>query len=125
MARQEYDLELRRYDGHGWCAIFFQTGFEHSLTSHAGVALHASCLGDQPRRRIDEGSVRARAATAAEFAPEGLEPASASAGSRRRRHAVQIWPTDRRRSVGVARTIALPTRSWRTRVVLHRRPVDR
>jgi hypothetical protein len=31
-----YDLELRRYDGQGWRAIFFQTGFEHSLTSHAG-----------------------------------------------------------------------------------------
>jgi len=31
MARQEYDLELRRYDGQGWRAIFFQSGFEHSL----------------------------------------------------------------------------------------------
>jgi len=38
MARQEYDLELRRYDGRGWRAIFFQSGFEHSLTSHAGAA---------------------------------------------------------------------------------------
>jgi len=38
MARQEYDLELRRYDGQGWRAIFFQSGFEHSLTSHAGAA---------------------------------------------------------------------------------------
>jgi len=37
-ARQEYDLELRRYDGQGWRAIFFQSGFEHSLTSHAGAA---------------------------------------------------------------------------------------
>jgi len=35
MARQEYDLELRRYNGRGWRAIFFDTGFEHSLTSHA------------------------------------------------------------------------------------------
>jgi hypothetical protein len=38
MAREEYDLELRRYDGKGWRAIFFQSGFEHSLTSHAGAA---------------------------------------------------------------------------------------
>jgi len=38
MARQEYDLELRRYDGRGWRAIFFRSGFEHSLTSHAGAA---------------------------------------------------------------------------------------
>jgi len=38
MARQGYDLELRRYDGAGWRAIFFQSGFEHSLTSHAGTA---------------------------------------------------------------------------------------
>jgi len=31
-------LELRRYNGQGWRAIFFQGGFEHSLTSHAGAA---------------------------------------------------------------------------------------
>ena len=34
----EYDLELRRYDGRGWRAVFFPSGFEHSLTSHAGSA---------------------------------------------------------------------------------------
>ena len=38
MARQDYDLELRRYDGQGWRAMFFPSGFEHSLTSHAGTA---------------------------------------------------------------------------------------
>src|SRR5207247_10882443 len=38
MARQGYDLELRRYDGQGWRAMFFPSGFEHSLTSHAGSA---------------------------------------------------------------------------------------
>ena len=38
MARQAYDLELRRYDGQGWRAMFFPSGFEHSLTSHAGSA---------------------------------------------------------------------------------------
>jgi hypothetical protein len=31
MARQCYDLELRRYDGRGWRAVFFPEGFEHSL----------------------------------------------------------------------------------------------
>ena len=30
MARQGYDLELRRYDGQGWRAMFFPSGFEHS-----------------------------------------------------------------------------------------------
>src|SRR5207253_3875419 len=38
MARQGYDLELRRYDGQGWRAMFFPSGFEHSLISHAGSA---------------------------------------------------------------------------------------
>ena len=37
MARQGYDLELRRYDGRGWRALFFPEGFEHSFTSHAGA----------------------------------------------------------------------------------------
>jgi hypothetical protein len=27
MARQEYDLELRRYHGQGWRAMFFQKQF--------------------------------------------------------------------------------------------------
>ena len=38
MAREGYDVELRRYDGHGWRAMFFPSGFEHSLTSHTGTA---------------------------------------------------------------------------------------
>ena len=38
MARQGYDVELRRYDGQGWRALFFPAGFEHSLTAHAGAA---------------------------------------------------------------------------------------
>jgi len=29
---------LRRYNGRGWRAMFFESGFEHSLTSHAGAA---------------------------------------------------------------------------------------
>jgi len=32
----------RRYDGQGWRAMFFTSGFEHSLTSHAGTAWAAS-----------------------------------------------------------------------------------
>src|SRR5215470_6435156 len=42
MARQGYDLELRRYDGQGWRAAFFPSGFEHSLTAHAGTAFAPS-----------------------------------------------------------------------------------
>lgn len=30
-------IELRRYTGRGWRAMFFQSGFEHSLTAHAGA----------------------------------------------------------------------------------------
>jgi hypothetical protein len=36
--RQEYDVELRRYNGRGWRAVFFLSGFEHSLTADAGSA---------------------------------------------------------------------------------------
>jgi hypothetical protein len=38
MACEEYDLERRRYNWRGWRAVFFPSGFEHSLTSHAGAA---------------------------------------------------------------------------------------
>jgi hypothetical protein len=38
MARQDYDLELRRYNGQGWRAMFFLSGFEHSRTADAGEA---------------------------------------------------------------------------------------
>ena len=38
MARQAYDVELRRYDARGWRAMFFPGGFEHSLTRHVGSA---------------------------------------------------------------------------------------
>jgi hypothetical protein len=37
MQRQDYDLELARYDGRGWSATFFVTGMEHSLTSMTGT----------------------------------------------------------------------------------------
>jgi hypothetical protein len=38
MARQGYDLELRRYDGQGWRATFYPGGFEHSRTAYSGSA---------------------------------------------------------------------------------------
>ena len=58
MARQDYDLELRRDDGRGWRAIFFLSGFEHSLTADAGDTSAPSpweavqrAAGDALRRR--------------------------------------------------------------------------
>jgi len=38
MARQDYDLELTRYDGRGWGATFYVAGMEHSLTSRTASA---------------------------------------------------------------------------------------
>ena len=38
MARQDYDLELTRYDGRGWGATFYVAGVEHSLTSRTASA---------------------------------------------------------------------------------------
>jgi hypothetical protein len=42
MARQENALELRRYNGRGWRAMFFLSGFEHSFTADAGSTLARS-----------------------------------------------------------------------------------
>src|SRR2546428_14055275 len=44
MARQEYDLELRRYDGEGWRAVVFVSGFRASFTPPA-----RSTSGPTPR----------------------------------------------------------------------------
>ncbi len=38
MARQDYDLQLTRYDGRGWRATFYTSGMEHSATSAIGSA---------------------------------------------------------------------------------------
>ena len=38
MARQDYDVELTRYDGRGWGATFYTAGVEHSLTGRTGSA---------------------------------------------------------------------------------------
>jgi len=36
--RQDYDLELTRYDGYGWRATFYVTEMAHSLTSGTAAA---------------------------------------------------------------------------------------
>ena len=36
--RQDYDLQLTRFDARGWRATFFVTGMEHSLTNTTGTA---------------------------------------------------------------------------------------
>ncbi len=38
MARQDYDLQLTRYDGRGWRATFYTSGMEHSATRAIGSA---------------------------------------------------------------------------------------
>jgi hypothetical protein len=38
MARQNHDLELRRYDGQGWRATFYPAAFEHSRAAYSGSA---------------------------------------------------------------------------------------
>jgi len=38
MARQDYDLQLTRYDGRAWRATFYTSGMEHSATSAIGSA---------------------------------------------------------------------------------------
>jgi hypothetical protein len=61
MARQGYDLELRRYDGRGWRALFFPEGFEHSLTAHAGAGWARSPWEAVQRAAVDpRANVRAR-----------------------------------------------------------------
>ena len=37
MARQDFDLQLTRYDERGWRATFYATGMEHSPTSVTGT----------------------------------------------------------------------------------------
>ena len=75
MARQEYDLELRRYNGRGRRVMFFLSGFEHSLTSHAGSAWAPSpwqavqlAAGDA-LRRLEQGDPPLRDWTTARESP--------------------------------------------------------
>jgi hypothetical protein len=49
MARQEYDLELRRYNRQGWRAMFFLSGFEHSRTRMPAARGHRVLGGGAAR----------------------------------------------------------------------------
>jgi hypothetical protein len=62
MARRDYDLELRCYDGRGWRAMFFVSGFEHSLASHAGSAWAPSPWAAVQRAAADALERRERGA---------------------------------------------------------------
>ena len=75
MARHEYDFELRRYNGRGWRAMFFQSGFEHSLTADAGSAWALSpweavqrAAGDA-LRRLERGDAAPRVWTTTNESP--------------------------------------------------------
>jgi hypothetical protein len=53
MARQDFDLEMRRFNGRGWRATFFPSGFEHSFTSSAGSAFALTPWGAVQRAAAD------------------------------------------------------------------------
>jgi hypothetical protein len=38
MVRQDYDVQLTRYDGRGWRATFYTTGMEHEQGATRRVA---------------------------------------------------------------------------------------
>jgi hypothetical protein len=38
MARQDFDLQLIRFDGRGWRCTFYVTGIEHSPVASTGTA---------------------------------------------------------------------------------------
>jgi hypothetical protein len=64
MARQDYDLQLTRYDGRGWRATFYTSGMEHSATSAIGSAWEAT-----PWRAVQRAAWQAL--DTAEAAPPG------------------------------------------------------
>jgi hypothetical protein len=57
MARQDYDIQLTRYDGRGWRATFYTTGMEHSATSAIGSAWEQT-----PWRAVQRAAAAARPA---------------------------------------------------------------
>jgi|GEM_PF-1539813 len=71
MQRHGYDLELRRYNGQDWRAMFFPEGFEHSKTAYAGTgwapspwtAVQQAALGAPLRRDAPEAPPRDWTAT--------------------------------------------------------------
>ena len=58
MARQDYDLQLTRYDGRAWRATFYTSGMEHSATSAIGSAWETT-----PWRAVQRAAAGALAAT--------------------------------------------------------------
>ena len=54
MARQGYDLQLTRYDEQGWCATFYTSGMEHSITSAT-----ASAWERTPWRAVQQAALSA------------------------------------------------------------------
>ena len=63
MVRQDYDLQLTRYDGRAWRATFYTSGMEHSATSAIGSAWEKT-----PWRAVQ------RAAWAALNTPQASQP---------------------------------------------------
>jgi hypothetical protein len=57
MARQDYDIQLKRYDARGWRATFYTTGMEHSATSAIGSAWEST-----PWRAVQRAAAAALAA---------------------------------------------------------------
>jgi hypothetical protein len=45
MARNDFDLQLTRYDGRGWRATFYVSGIEHSADIGNRVSVRALALG--------------------------------------------------------------------------------
>lgn len=68
MARQDYDLELTRFDGRGWRATFFVTGMEHSLTNATGSAFEST-----PWRAVQLAAWNALGKTSDETRPPPAE----------------------------------------------------
>jgi hypothetical protein len=60
MAHQGYDLQLTRYDNHGWRATFYTTGMEHSPTSATGSAWEHAPMACGAARRPRRTPTRAR-----------------------------------------------------------------
>jgi hypothetical protein len=60
--RQDYDLELRRYNGQGWRAMFFLSGF--------GAFAHCGCWQRMGAKPLGGGAARGRRALRRRQTPE-------------------------------------------------------
>ena len=73
MARQDYDLQLPRYDEKGWSATFYTTGMEHPLTSATGTGWERPPWHATQRAAwegAEENRCRRRRAVRITFSPE-------------------------------------------------------